>query len=185
MGVSIFQNLKDGAGSILDTLGTYITEGFNSAIEFITSLPSKAYEWGTDFVDGIVNGIKDAMGKVEDAVSALAAKIRSYLHFSVPDEGPLTEYESWMPDFMEGLAKGIEENKNKVVQSIKGLSTDISVKMSAINNSENRVNTNDDTRASSSGGVILKIENFNNNCNQDVKQLSQELAFITKKNPVK
>ena len=45
---------------------------------------------------GIVNGIKSAVGAVTDAVNGVANKIRSVLHFSVPDEGPLTDYESWM-----------------------------------------------------------------------------------------
>lgn len=39
-----------------------------------------------------------------DAVKSVADKIKSFLHFSVLDEGPLTDYESWMPDFMKGLA---------------------------------------------------------------------------------
>ena len=41
----------------------------------------------------IVNGIKSMIGKVGDAVSSVANKIRGFLHFSVPDEGPLTDYE--------------------------------------------------------------------------------------------
>lgn len=185
LGVSIFTNLKDGIGSILNTLGSYIIEGFNSAIEFITSLPGKAIEWGKDFIQGLVDGIKGMVGEVESVVEGVADKIRSFLHFSVPDEGPLTDYETWMPDFMEGLARGIEENKNKVVQSIKGLSTDISVRMNTIANTENASNTNDENPTTSNTGVILNIENFNNNCNQDVNELGQELAFITKRKPVK
>ena len=59
---------------------------------------------------GIVNGIKSCIGAVGDAVKSVADKIKSFLHFSVPDEGPLTDYESWMPDFMGGLAKGIEKS---------------------------------------------------------------------------
>lgn len=186
LGVIIFTSLKEGISSILDTLGTYITEGFNGAIEFITSLPSKAYEWGTDFIDGIVNGIKDSIGKVEDTVSALAAKIRSYLHFSVPDEGPLTDYETWMPDFMEGLSKGIEENKHKVVDSIKGLSTDMSVKMQTIPISSQTSEGNISKESNKNNyKSLLNIENFNNNSKQDIRQLGQELAFIAKMNPVK
>lgn len=45
----------------------------------------------------------------------------------MPDEGPLTDYESWMPDFMTGLARGIEKSKYKVRNAIQALSTDISV----------------------------------------------------------
>lgn len=56
----------------------------------------QAFQWGTDFIGGIVNGIKSMIGKVGEAVSPVAYKIRSFLHFSVPDEGPLTDYESWI-----------------------------------------------------------------------------------------
>ena len=62
-----------------------------------------------------------------DAVKGVGERIRNFLHFSVPDEGPLTDYETWMPDFMEGLAKGINNSKYLVTDAIKGLSTDMSV----------------------------------------------------------
>ena len=74
---------------------------------------------------GIVNGIKSCINAVGDAVKSVADKIKSFLHFSVPDEGPLTEYESWMPDFMEGLAKGIEKSKGVVAKAVEGVSQDM------------------------------------------------------------
>lgn len=127
LGVTIFSNLKNGITSILNTLGSVISNGFQSAINFITNLPSQAYTWGVHFIEGLVNGIKSMIGKVQDAVVGVAEKIRSFLHFTVPDEGPLTDYETWMPDFMEGLAKGINNSKNLVTNAIKGLSTDMSI----------------------------------------------------------
>ena len=51
----------------------------------------------------------------------MAETIKSYLHFSVPDEGPLTDYESWMPDFMSGLADGIEKSRGMVTKEIEKL----------------------------------------------------------------
>ena len=41
-----------------------------------------------------------------------------FLHFSVPDEGPLTDFESWMPDFMSGLAEGIEKSRGMVKAAV-------------------------------------------------------------------
>lgn len=55
----------------------------------------------------------------------MADKIKSFLHFSVPDEGPLTDYESWMPDFMDGLAKGINKSKDVVAKAVEGVSQDM------------------------------------------------------------
>jgi phage-related protein len=74
---------------------------------------------------GIVDGIKSCISKVGDAAKDVADKIKSFLHFSVPDEGPLTDYESWMPDFMEGLAKGIEKSKGLVADAVEGVAGDM------------------------------------------------------------
>ena len=71
-------------------------------------------------------------GTLTDAVSGVADKIRSFLHFSVPDEGPLTEYESWMPDFMQGLAKGIEKSKAVVTNAIAGVTKDMTINANAM-----------------------------------------------------
>ena len=76
---------------------------------------------------GIINGIKSCISKVGDAVKEVADKIKSFLHFSVPDEGPLTDYESWMPDFMGGLAKGIEKSRGLVADAVNGVAEDMVV----------------------------------------------------------
>ena len=102
-----------------------IKEVFNNIKEFITGFAKKAFEWGKDLVMGLVNGIKNCIGAVGDAVKGVAEKIKSFLHFSVPDEGPLTEYESWMPDFMKGLARGIERSKGLVADAVDGLAADM------------------------------------------------------------
>ncbi|MEF9916773.1 MAG: hypothetical protein RR275_04195 [Lachnospiraceae bacterium] len=53
----------------------------------------------------------------------MAEAIKSFLHFSVPDEGLLTDYESWMPDFMKGLANGIDKSKRLVSDAVSGASS--------------------------------------------------------------
>ena len=83
--------------------------------------------WGRDLIMGIVNGIKGAIGAVKDAVCSVGNTIRSFLHFSVPDEGPLTDYESWMPDFMAGLAKGIKQSRGAVRAAIDSVADDLAL----------------------------------------------------------
>ena len=99
--------------------------GFEKAKNHITGLASEAITWGKDLVMGLVNGIKSCIGKVGDAVKSVADKIKGFLHFSVPDEGPLTDYETWMPDFMRGLAKGIDKSKSVVAKAVEGVSQDM------------------------------------------------------------
>ena len=72
-----------------------------------------------------MDGIKSCIGKVKDAVSNVAETIKSFLHFSVPDIGPLADYESWMPDFMSGLASGIEKSKSLVSDAMSSVAGDM------------------------------------------------------------
>lgn len=123
--VNAFKSMVSGIGSALSSLGSVVQSGFQSAISFITSLPGKTLEWGKDFINGIADGIRSAIGNVVNAVSDVADKIRSFLHFSVPDEGPLTDYESWMPDFMSGLAKGIEKSRGMVKKAVSGVASEL------------------------------------------------------------
>ena len=123
--VNAFKSMVSGIGSALSSLGSVVQSGFQSAISFITSLPGKALQWGKDFINGIADGIRSAIGNVISAVSDVADKIRSFLHFSVPDEGPLTDYESWMPDFMSGLAKGIEKSRGMVRNAVSDVASDL------------------------------------------------------------
>ena len=123
--VDAFKSMVSGIRSALSSLGSVVQSGFQSAISFITSLPGKALEWGKDFINGIADGIRSAIGNVVNAVSDVADKIRSFLHFSVPDEGPLTDYESWMPDFMSGLAEGIEKSRGMVKKAVSGVASDL------------------------------------------------------------
>mgnify|MGYP004470939517 FL=1 len=125
--VEAFRKMVDGIENTLSGLGTVVENGFRSAISFITSLPGKAWNWGVDFINGIANGIRSAMSNVTRAVSDVANNIRAFLHFSVPDEGPLTDYESWMPDFIGGLAKGIESSRSILQKAVRDISEDLVV----------------------------------------------------------
>lgn len=122
---TVFTNILNAIKNTVGKIASTIKSGFQTAISFITSLPSQALQWGKDMIMGIVNGIKSCINAVGDAVKSVADKIKSFLHFSVPDEGPLTEYESWMPDFMNGLAKGIEKSKGVVAKAVEGVSQDM------------------------------------------------------------
>ena len=52
-----------------------------------------AKEWGADFIHGLTEGILSGVNGIIDAVRGIGDKIRSFLHFSRPDEGPLRDYE--------------------------------------------------------------------------------------------
>lgn len=143
-----------------------IVSGFNRAVSFITGLASSAFRWGADLINGIVNGIRSCIGNVVSAVSDVANAIRSHLHFSVPDEGALTDYENWMPDFMKGLAQGIEKSRGLVKQAVEGVAADmvISPKVSAMETAQMQVSSMDSIRQMVSGirEMFAGMQNSNN-----------------------
>ena len=120
-----FTSMWDGIRSTVSGIYDTIKSGFGQAVSYVTGLASSAFQWGSDLINGIVNGIRNAIGNVVGAVRDVADTIRSHLHFSVPDEGPLTDYESWMPDFMKGLAQGIEKSKGMVRKAMEGVAQDM------------------------------------------------------------
>lgn len=121
-----FNSMKSGISSTISGIKSTITNGFNSAVSFIKGLAGQAFSWGSDMISNIVSGIQSRIQDVASAVSGVADRIRSFLHFSVPDEGPLADMESWMPDFMQGLANGITTNTSLVTAAAENLSTTLS-----------------------------------------------------------
>ena len=120
--VNGFNNMVSGIKNVVSKIGAIIKNGFQTAIKFITSLPGKAIQWGKDFIGGLKDGIMSGINKIVGAVKGIANKIRSFLHFSRPDEGPLRDYETWMPDFMSGLADGIYRNIDKIEKAASDVS---------------------------------------------------------------
>ena len=130
--VETFRSVVSGISSALSGVYSAVVNGFSGAIGYITSLPGQAIRWGQDFVNGIANGIRSCIGNVTSAVSSVANTIRSWLHFSRPDEGPLHYYEDWMPDFMQGLAIGIEKSRGLVTDAMKDVQMSLQLDTSSL-----------------------------------------------------
>lgn len=127
--ISTFENMKSGISGKVNLIKSNVKSGFDNAVGHIKGLASQAFSWGSDMIMGIVNGIKSCISKVSGAVKDVADTIKSYLHFSVPDVGPLTDYESWMPDFIQGMAKGIDDNKYRLVDAVQSMAGDMKLTM--------------------------------------------------------
>ena len=126
---NVLSSIKSAVSNGINNVYNTIRNGLNNAVNFIKSLISQAYSWGSDLIGGIANGIRNGISKVTSAVRDVANKIKSHLHFSVPDEGPLTDYESWMPDFIQGMAKGIDDNKYRLVDAVQSMAGDMKLTM--------------------------------------------------------
>lgn len=158
----IVNAVKGAMGNVLNAVKT----GFSNVKNHITGLASQAFTWGKDLVMGIVNGIKSCIGAVGDAVKGVADKIKSFLHFSVPDEGPLTDYESWMPDFMGELAKGIEKSRGMIQKAVSGVSSDMVISPK-VNSMESMTGTGTAAQPEGISGMLSAITSAIENIKAD------------------
>lgn len=123
----IFQAAWDVITEKVTGIKDSIEEGFQEAIDWITSLPEKAVQWGADIIQGIIDGINSMISSVTEAVSGVASKISGFLGFSEPEEGPLSDFHTYMPDMIDLMTEGITAGKKKVTAALEGMTGDMSV----------------------------------------------------------
>ena len=127
--ISGFEALRDGIKDAIRELPKIVSDIFEKIGSTISGWIDNAWEWGADFINGLKEGILSGVRGIVDAVKGIGDKIRSFLHFSRPDEGPLRDYETWMPDFIDGMVKGINENVYKVSNAVKRVAKTMSESM--------------------------------------------------------
>ena len=127
----IFQAAWDIITEKVSGIKDAIVNGFTTAIDWIKGLPGEALQWGADIIDAIVSGITGAVGKVGEAVKGVADKIKSFLGFSEPEDGPLSDFHTYMPDMIDLMTHGIQAGKDKVKDAIGNLAQGMSVGVNA------------------------------------------------------
>lgn len=168
---SIASGIVSAIGKVVSAAGRIVSGIWDT----IKGLPGKALQWGRDLIEGMVSGIKKAKDKVVGAVKGVGEKIKSFLHFSRPDEGPLRDYETWMPDMMKGLAKGIRSNMQYVEREVAALAgamvPDVSLNMAPY-----RSGTLADAASGGSFGTSAGGGSVTNNftISIDVRQISSD-----------
>ena len=97
--------------SAVGQIGVAITEA-------IGNLVSAAWNWGKDLILNFWEGLKAFISYPIRAVQDLAAKIKGFLGFSEPEEGPLSNFHTYAPDMMALFAKGITDNERLITDAI-------------------------------------------------------------------
>lgn len=175
IGVLLWKNwdkIREAAGDLLEGIKTTIgnvrdaiVSGFQAAIDWITSLPAEALKWGSDIIDGIVSGIQSAVGRVGEAVKGVADKIKSFLGFSEPEDGPLSDFHTYMPDMIDLMASGITSGKKKVKDALEGMTGEMSVIAKA--NVVSKATGRGATGRTTGGRTVTQNVNINNQFNGD------------------
>ena len=123
--IELGAKIMEKATEIVD----FVTEKITEICDFIASLPGKFYDWGVEMMQNLIDGIMSMIDAVGEAVMAVGDKIAEFLHFSEPDKGPLSDFNSWMPDMMKQMAAQIEGGRYQVQVAAGHVAADIAAPM--------------------------------------------------------
>lgn len=86
--------------------------------EAISGVVSSALNWGKDLINNFIGGIKQKASNLWSEVKNIAGGIKSFLGFSEPEKGPLSNFHTYAPDMMALFAKGIRDSEHVVTDQI-------------------------------------------------------------------
>lgn len=113
--------LKAAAQSGLDAIKN-VFNSFKSALSNVfNDLKSAMSRWGKDMIQNLIDGIRSKINAVKNEISNLAGIISSYIHFSEPDVGPLSNFHTYMPDMIKELVQGIDKGIPQIQNAMTNL----------------------------------------------------------------
>lgn len=125
VGTQLFEALLDSGAiqRIVETLGPFLLDMIvmigkeiikngpeigGAFLEIFVDLGHDAVMWGADIIANLLAGIESMRQKLKDKVSSVASDIADFLGFSVPEKGPLSDFDKSGPDMIDLFASGIE-----------------------------------------------------------------------------
>lgn len=128
--INLVPEMVKGGEELVKGLGRGIIGMVDDAVDAVKSLLGKikdaifgvvdrARQWGADMIENFIGGIKSKVSGVVSAVSGIASRVKRFLGFSEPEEGPLSNFSTYAPDMMKLFAKGIKDNEHLVTDQIR------------------------------------------------------------------
>ena len=147
---------------------SWITDGLKDGWN---ALYNMAARWGMDLIHNFINGIMSRVAEFKNTIEGIAGIVSDFLHFSLPEKGPLATSDEWMPDFMKNLAEGIEKNKSLVTQAMADLSSDMSADLN--------INANQNGGYGGQSPILnfeFRIGNVNGATQEDAQSFAQTIS---------
>lgn len=130
-GSNVINELGNGLNSAWGWVESSVGGMGNFITDTLSGLARNAWNWGADIIGNLKSGIESRINTVKRAASTVADSISKYIHFSVPDVGPLSDANEYMPDMMKLLAGGMYQNLGIVERASEALAGAIMPDVSA------------------------------------------------------
>ena len=117
-------------GDLGSAIHDKITGAWNWVVSFVSGWPAQAFQWGLNFISGLINGIGARIGDFFSMIGGIGQKIASVLGFhSPPKEGPAHDADKWMPNMMAMFASGIAAGTPTLRRALTGALVPVSTSL--------------------------------------------------------
>lgn len=168
----------DGISGAMEALGGW----WDEISEWFLNLAENATTWASDMIDNFVSGITGGITRVGDAVSGIADEVRSFLGFSEPEQGSLSNFHTFAPDMIDLFSQGIDESIPTLERSLNNMSDFVADNMPSIDMADitSRATVNVDSTGSSNNQPIVVQAYFGNEkFDEYVVNSNQRTDFIS------
>lgn len=117
-----YQSVSDWANGMIQKASEVIPEVIDSFVGFFESIPERLKALGKDIVDGLYNGVKDAMHLVADKAGELADGFVKGFKDALGIHSPSKVFYAIGEFIDKGLANGISSAKDLAVNAIQSVS---------------------------------------------------------------
>lgn len=157
---ALIDNLPEIVNAILK-----IREEINAKFQEIVD---QALSWGADLIKNFIGGIKSKIRDLKNAVGNVASGVKSFLGFSEPEVGPLSDFHTYAPDMMKLFAQGIDQNLPLVEDSLNRMGNMVRGNVQFSTEGVNR-------GATYNGGITINVYGAEG---QNVRELAREIEKI-------
>lgn len=166
------QGVIDKIKSIPDT----IKESFENAKKFISGFILGFKTFGSELVTNFKEGISNNIKGVKESVNKVGKAVKERLHFSEPDVGPLSDFNSWMPDMMNQMAQQIMAGIPGVVGAVQNVAGSMANGLQSIDYTQQLAGINQSVQGlAASGGsdIVVPVYIGNTKMGQAVAEANQ------------
>lgn len=116
--MGIVEGLIRATPDILAAIPDLIASMLEAFAELGPQLVDNALEWGMDMINALVDGITNAIPNLINGVSNVASTIADYLHFSVPEKGPLADFDKSGADMVDEFINSMDSESGNLQRAL-------------------------------------------------------------------
>ena len=168
----------NGISDAMEALGNW----WDEISEWFTNLADNGLEWAGDLIDNFVSGLMGGISRVGDAVSGIADEVRSFLGFSEPEQGSLSNFHTFAPDMIDLFSQGIDESLPTLERSLSNMSDFVADNMPTLDMADitSNATVNVDSAGNASNQPIVVQAYFGNEkFDEYVVNSNQRVDFIS------